>query len=210
MRLSSIEPLEITSDLVHIMASARGRICRHIHIPLQSGSDRVLKTMGRPYGSRDFSNAVRLLRDALPGIGIGCDVICGFPGESEEDFGLTCELIEELEIPFLHAFPYSPRPGTKAALLKDDVPHRVKKDRVLKLRGLAEHNRNLFAASFVGHTLETVLETRTGDTQRRYGLTDNYLKVAVMDADGSLAPGSAVNVFVEGVEDEYMIGRVAT
>ena len=207
LRLSSIEPLEITSRLIETIASADGRICRHLHIPLQSGSDRILMAMGRPYLSAHFTDAVRLLRDSVTGIGIGCDVICGFPGESEEDFNQTRDLIDKLQIPFVHAFPFSPRPGTKAAAMTDDVPHQVKKERVLLLRKLAEENRQLFASSFVGDVLETAFESRTDDPGRLLGLSDNYLRVAVKNPDEGMIPGRIVDILIERTDGDVLEGH---
>ena len=188
------------------MASADGRICRHIHIPLQSGSDRILMAMGRPYLSGHFTDAVRLLRDSVTGIGIGCDVICGFPGETEEDFNQTRDLIDKLQIPFVHAFPFSPRPGTKAAAMTDDVPHQVKKDRVSLLRKLAEANRQLFASSFVGDVLKTALESRTDDLGRLLGLSDNYLRVAVRNPGEGMIPGRIVDILIKRADGDVLEG----
>ena len=208
LRLSSIEPLEITPRLVDTMAKADGRICRHIHIPLQSGSDRVLNAMGRPYLSAHFADAVRFLRKSIPGIGIGCDVICGFPGESEEDFNKTRDLIDNLQIPFVHAFPFSPRPGTKAAVMNDNVPHQVKKERVLLMRKLAETNWHLFAGSFVGEILETAIESRRDDVGRLLGLSDNYIRVAVRTPDEGVIPGRIVDILIEGTDGDVLEGRL--
>ncbi len=207
LRLSSIEPLEITPRLIETLAGADGHICRHIHIPLQSGSDRVLRAMGRPYLSGHFTDAVRLLQDSVPGIGIGCDVICGFPGESEEDFERTRDLVEKHQIPFVHAFPFSPRPGTKAAAMNDDVPHQVKKDRVLKLRKLADSNRQFFASSFVGDVLKTAFESRTDDKGRLLGLSDNYLRVALKGSPEALIPGRIADVLIERTDGDVLEGR---
>ncbi len=207
-RLSSIEPLEITPRLVAIMAKAGGRICRHLHIPLQSGSDRVLKAMGRPYLGGHFVDAVGLLRGSIPGIGIGCDVICGFPGETEEDFNQTYDLVEKFQIPFVHAFPFSPRPGTKAADMTDDVPHQVKKERVLLMRKLAETNRDLFAQSFVGERLQTALESKRDGSGRLLGLSENYLRVALNSPHEGAIPGQIVDVLVERKDGDVLEGRL--
>jgi threonylcarbamoyladenosine tRNA methylthiotransferase MtaB len=208
LRLSSIEPLEITPRLIETMAGSDGRICRHIHIPLQSGSDRILLAMGRPYQKRHFSDAVRFLRRSIPGIGIGCDVICGFPGESEEDFNQTRDLIDEFKIPFVHAFPFSPRPGTKAAAMTDDVPHLVKKERVALLRKIAEENRQLFANSFVGDVLKTTFESRTDDSGRLLGLSDNYLRVAVRNPDEGMIPGRIVDILIKRADGDVLEGHL--
>jgi threonylcarbamoyladenosine tRNA methylthiotransferase MtaB len=207
LRLSSIEPLEITPRLTGILARAEGRICRHIHVPLQSGSDRILSAMGRPYSRDEFVDAVESLAVSVPGIGIGCDVICGFPGESDRDFEMTRDLIENLRIPFLHAFPFSGRPGTKAASLIDDVPHSVKKDRVSLLREIAAANRNRFAGTFVGDNLAVALESSTDASGNMIGLADNYLRVAVKHDRGTLKPGSIVDVRIEGRDEDVLWGR---
>ncbi len=206
LRLSSVEPLEITPRLVKILAGADGSICRHIHIPLQSGSDRVLESMGRPYTNSHFSKALRLLKDEVPGIGIGCDVICGFPGETEEDFRRTRDLIEQFQVPFVHAFPYSPRPGTVAAAMKDDVPYQVKKERVNNLRSLAEINRQRFGASFIGQILQTALEKRINESGRLLGLSDNYLRIAVNDDFKGLTPGRIAGVLIRQVDGDVLVG----
>ncbi len=207
LRLSSVEPLEITGELVRILASAGGKICRHLHIPLQSGSDQILHAMGRPYAARDFVRAVDLLRESVPGIGIGCDVICGFPGESPEDFRKTCHILDSLNVPFLHAFPYSPRPGTRAASMKDDVPDRIKKERVGQLRELARARRREFAASFTGQVLETALQSRENPSGSLPGLTDNYLPVLVKPHPLAI-PGSLVRVFLGDLEGDVLKGEV--
>lgn len=207
LRLSSIEPLEITPRLVEILATSEGRICRHVHIPLQSGSDKVLKAMGRPYLRRHFVDAVHLLKEAVPGLGIGCDVICGFPGETSEDFRQTHEIIEQFEIPFIHAFPFSPRPGTAAASMKDNVPYHVKKESVLKLRELARGNKQRFARSFIGQVLETAVESRTDDMGRLLGLSDNYLQVAISNTGEGATPGRIVDVLIEKMDGDILVGR---
>jgi threonylcarbamoyladenosine tRNA methylthiotransferase MtaB len=207
LRLSSIEPLEITTGLAKIMAAAGGRICRHIHVPMQSGSDRILKAMGRPYRRDHFCEALSMLRESVPGIGIGCDVICGFPTETEEDFNQTRDLIEEFRIPFVHAFPYSPRPGTRAASLADDVPHRIKKERVRHIIELAADNRKAFAASFVGSLLKTAMEKRVDGQGRRLGLSDNYLQIAVKEPDEGAIPGRIIDTLIERMDGDVLEGH---
>jgi threonylcarbamoyladenosine tRNA methylthiotransferase MtaB len=208
LRLSSIEPLEITPHLVSLITAADGRICRHLHIPLQSGSDRILAAMGRPYKRDQFAEAVDTLTGSVPGIGIGCDVICGFPGETSEDFQQTFDLIKQFKVPFIHAFPFSPRPGTVAGSMKDNVPHHVKKDRVAELRALARENRRFFARSFDSHVLETVLENRTDDRGRTMSLSDNYLQTSIENPGVDTSPGRIVKVRIHRVEDDLLVGRM--
>jgi threonylcarbamoyladenosine tRNA methylthiotransferase MtaB len=207
LRLSSLEPLEITDRLVSIVADAGDRICRHFHIPLQSGSDQILVAMNRPYRREQFVEAVEKIRAAIPGVGIGCDVICGFPGETEEDFAATVELVKKLELPFIHAFPYSPRPGTPAASLKDDVPHHVKKERVAVLTAIVEENRIAFAQGFVGATMVMALESRTDDGGRIVALADNYLR-GVVETAGKARPDTMVDLTVSQVDGDLLIASL--
>jgi threonylcarbamoyladenosine tRNA methylthiotransferase MtaB len=207
LRLSSLEPLEISDRLIGIVAGSAGRICRHFHIPLQSGSDTVLAAMNRPYRQEQFAKAVKKIRAVIPGVGIGCDVICGFPGETEDDFAATVELVKKLQLPFIHAFPYSPRPGTPAADLKDNVPHRVKKERVAALTAIVEENRIAFAQSFVGATMVMALESRTDDGGRIVALADNYLR-GVVETAGKARPAAMVDLIVSQVDGDLLIASL--
>ncbi len=204
IRLSSMEPLEITGRLLDIIASSEGGICRHLHIPLQSGSDEVLRAMGRPYLRSDFTRIVHRARELVPGIGIGCDVICGFPGETEDDFHGTEVLIRDLAIPFLHAFPYSPRPGTRSADMSDDVPHRVKKARVRALREAATDNLRNFLDSMIGAELTVVPESAWNGADT-VALADNYSRVVLKAAD-ELCPGSLVTATIVGRDGLFLKG----
>ncbi len=121
-RISSVEPHDIDEDLIELMAASRGRICRHLHLPLQSGSSRVLAEMNRPYDAAAFLALVRRLRQAMPGISLSTDIIAGFPGETDRDFNETLALAREAGFSKIHAFRYSRREGTPAALRKDQVP----------------------------------------------------------------------------------------
>ena len=207
LRLSSLEPLEITDSLISIVGNARGRICRHFHIPLQSGSDKVLAAMNRPYRRDQFSETVHKVRDSMPGVGIGCDVICGFPGETDEDFTATLDLVDGLGLPFIHAFPYSPRPGTPAADLRDDVPHQVKKERVAALTAAVSKHRVDFAKNLLGQSVEMALESRTDEKGRIVALADNYLRGAVV-AGGHEPAGTLVDTSVTGVQGDVLIGQM--
>jgi len=205
IRLSSMEPLEITDRLLGLMASSEGKICGHLHIPLQSGSDSVLARMNRLYGVEDFIHSVERAREAVGDMGIGCDVICGFPGERESDFTMTAEVIKDLEIPFLHAFPFSVRPGTAAARMKDDVPHSIKKERVNVLREIARENLNKFLDGLVGKKLEVVPENRTGTNGWIPSLADSYARV-LLPGDKIWEPGKLVEVICTGRIDESLVG----
>ena len=134
IRISSIEPLSVDNALIDVLASSGGRVCRHLHIPLQSGSARVLSDMARPYTPLDYENLVSRLKDAIPGIALSTDVIVGFPGETEDDFEDTCRLVRDAGFMRLHVFPYSMRAGTPAALRNDQIPPEVKRERAACLR----------------------------------------------------------------------------
>lgn len=206
IRLSSIEPLEVTDRLIDLVAASDGKICRHLHIPLQSGSNRVLERMKRPYGRDDFIRTVEKARETLEDVGIGCDVICGFPGETERDFMQTVQVIRDLEIPFLHAFPFSPRPGTPAYQMKDDVPYRTKKARVNILRGIAGENQGRFLDGLVGKELEVVPERGKQKDGRIPSLADNYARVFLPNGCGR-EPGALLTVICDGREDGSLKGR---
>ncbi len=138
LRLSSIEPMDVDDELIELMASSEGRICRHLHLPLQSGSSRVLKEMYRPYRAEDFEKLVGRLRKAMPDVALTTDIIAGFPGETEEDFEETLALARESAFSRIHGFPYSLREGTPAAKRPDQIPPEIKRERAQRLRELSE------------------------------------------------------------------------
>ena len=137
LRLSSIEPQDVTEELIALVASS-ARLAPHFHVPLQSGSDRVLRAMHRWYRAAHYAERVKLIRCTLPGAAIGADVIVGFPGETEQDFQSTLDLIDILPFTYLHVFSFSARPGTKAAALGAPVPPAAIRERARALRALAQ------------------------------------------------------------------------
>ncbi|HRT70888.1 MAG TPA: tRNA (N(6)-L-threonylcarbamoyladenosine(37)-C(2))-methylthiotransferase MtaB, partial [Syntrophales bacterium] len=157
VRLSSIEPMEVTPELISRMASSE-KLCRHLHVPLQSGDDRILKLMGRNYTGDQFRLLVKGLTEAVPDIAVGVDVMTGFPGEGEEEFRRTAALIEELPLAYLHVFPYSRRPGTPAADFPHQVPEEAKKRRAALLRSLGAKKRASFARRFIGKEVSVLVE----------------------------------------------------
>ena len=203
LRLSSLEPLEVTPALAELVVAGgrslspgdlpgRGKVCRHLHLPLQSGSDSVLRRMGRPYAVEQYAALLVDLHRHQPGLAVGADVIVGFPGETEAEFEETRALVETLPRAYLHVFTSSPRPGTPAAEMPEQVTGQVKKDRVHLLRTLSERKREQFAAGQVGERLEVVMETR--EDGRRYGLSDNYLPVDLAPELGSAEGVVAVRI----------------
>lgn len=173
LRLSSINANDFTPGLLDL--TQHPRFCRHLHIPLQSGSDRVLKRMGRLYRRRDFLALVAELRERVPEMAVTTDVIVGFPDESEADFADTQDLAREAGFSGLHVFRYSPRAGTAAPRLGLPVNDPVSRDRSRRLQEQAEAQRSAYESGFIGRDLEVVWDRRFPDRIR--GLSDNYISV---------------------------------
>jgi len=177
LRLSSILPAYFTDELIEVITGSE-RICRHLHIPLQSGADRILRAMRRPYNTRIYRGLVERLAGALPGLGLGTDVITGFPGETPGEFEETVRLVEALPFSYLHVFSYSDRPGTEAARLPSHLDPREVKARTGRLRALGRAKGLAFRRAHLGRTLEVlVLEEQERATGLLTGLTDNYIEV---------------------------------
>ncbi|MCI1856575.1 MAG: tRNA (N(6)-L-threonylcarbamoyladenosine(37)-C(2))-methylthiotransferase MtaB [Sporolactobacillus sp.] len=179
LRISSIEASQITDEVVHVIHRSHV-IARHLHIPLQSGSDTVLKRMHRTYTTAFFADKIKNLREALPDFALTSDVIVGFPGETEEEFMETYRFIRELHFAELHVFPYSQRTGTPAARMPDQVPENVKHDRVSRLIALSNRLSARYARGYQNHVLEVIPEEpyRHHEPDGTYvGFSDNYLKV---------------------------------
>ncbi len=195
LRLSSLEPEMINEQLVKALSDRQ--VCPHFLIPLQSGSDRVLLLMGRRYKAKRVSRAVDLLREVKPEAFLAADVLIGFPGESEDDFQATRELVEELGFSRLHVFPFSPRPGTAAEKMKEHIPERIRDQRVKELISLSKELLKRYKQGFVGRRVEAILErssttavtaagvaplpaaAREEQAKRWRGLTGNYLKIEI-------------------------------
>jgi threonylcarbamoyladenosine tRNA methylthiotransferase MtaB len=177
LRFSSIEPQDVTEDFIALVA-ASPRIAPHFHVPLQSGSDRILRAMHRWYRAAHYAERIRLIRRALPDAAIGADVIAGFPGETDEDFAATFEFIACLPFSYLHVFSFSARPGTKAADLGAPVSRAVTRDRARALRALGQQKSAAFRELQAGRTVRALTLARGGDTWTE-ALTGNYLKVRV-------------------------------
>jgi len=177
LRFSSIEPQDVTEDFVSLAASSR-RIAPHFHVPLQSGSDRILRAMHRWYRTEHYAERIAIIRRHLLDAAIGADVITGFPGESEKDFQSTVDFIERLPFTYVHVFSFSERPGTRAEKLSDRVPHAIIRERARKLRALGEKKAAEFRNAQSGRKLRVLTLARSGDHWTE-ALTGNYLKVRV-------------------------------
>lgn len=184
LRLSSIEPLELTPELIDIVAGS-DRFCRHFHIPLQSGDAEVLQRMRRPYGPHEFTAAVARIHAYMPEAALGADILVGFPGESEQAFLNTYELVQSLPLSYLHVFPFSPRPGTAASALPDRVHGTVVKDRCTRMRRLGAAKRRAFYSHFIGREVADVVTESRRDPQTGLlkGVTGNYLPVLFAGGD---------------------------
>jgi threonylcarbamoyladenosine tRNA methylthiotransferase MtaB len=181
LRISSVEPMDWSDQLIALMAGSP-RIAKHAHVPMQSGSDRVLRAMHRKYRPWHYREKIEKIRRAMPTAAIGADVMTGFPGETEADFEETRRMVEELPFTYLHVFTYSSRPGTPSATMPNQVPAQVARQRNRILRELAAKKKLAFMQGFIGRvlpaiTLSTVHRTSQGDFTE--ALTDNYLKLSL-------------------------------
>lgn len=190
IRLSSLDPADVSEDLLETLA-ALPQACRHLHLSLQAGDEEVLARMRRRYTAAGFRSLVGRIYERMPEAGLTCDVIVGFPGESDRQFEETVRLCREARFCHIHAFPYSPRPGTSAARLPDDVPPAEKQRRVAVLNALSEEQGLAFAERHVGEVVPVLVETRDQRSGMLTGLTGNYLRVFLEGSDelrGAIVP----------------------
>ncbi len=180
LRLSSIEPWDVTPELLALWPHPR--LCRHMHLPLQSGSDAILRRMGRGYTARDYCDLVATLRARVPEVGLSTDVIVGFPGEGEAEFAETWAVVEQCAFSRLHIFRYSPRPGTLAAQMDGAVPATVAQKRSEALAALGRRLAERFHCQFVGREVSVLFEAskRRGPDLVWDGLTDHYIRVGAV------------------------------
>ncbi|MFA9455879.1 tRNA (N(6)-L-threonylcarbamoyladenosine(37)-C(2))-methylthiotransferase MtaB [Halalkalibacter sp. AB-rgal2] len=185
IRISSIEASQLTDEVIRVIDQSE-KVVRHLHIPLQSGSDTVLKRMRRKYTMAFFAERIKRLKEIMPGVAITSDVIVGFPGETEEEFEETYQFIAKHKFSELHVFPYSKRTGTPAARMDDQVNEEIKNKRVHRLIELSHQLAKEYATQFDGEVLEMILEERDKENEESglyIGYTDNYLKVKVPASD---------------------------
>lgn len=192
IRIPSIEPQSVTPQLVELMASANGRLCRHLHLVLQSGSSKVLREMARHYDADEFLQIVKRLRTAVPNIALSTDIIVGFPGETDEDFAATCEMVRACGFMKLHVFPYSVRPGTPAAKREDQVEPHVKARRVEELTALGRKMAHADMEQRVG-TVESVIVERPGR-----GTAESFHEIRFSE---HLPIGSLIEMQITGIDE---------
>jgi len=208
LRISSVEPMDWTDDLIALVASSP-RIAKHAHVPLQSGSDAVLRRMHRKYRPWHYREKIEKIRTAMPTAAIGADVMAGFPGETDAEFEATRRLIADLPFTYLHVFTYSARPGTPAAAMPNQVPIHVARERNRILRDLAAEKKFAFVQSFIGRPIEaiTLSAAHSGpDGEFTEALSDNYQKLYLK---GRHTPNRWLTAQVEKIEDGALIGSLA-
>jgi threonylcarbamoyladenosine tRNA methylthiotransferase MtaB len=207
LRLSSIEPMDWTPALLGIFRESDGRVARHAHLPLQSGSDAILRAMHRRYRPWHYAAKLRLIRESLPDAAIGADVMVGFPGESETLFEESFAFIEAQPFTYLHLFPFSARPGTRAWQLAKEsaIDPRVVTERMGRLRALIAAKNLRFRERFQGIELSAIsLHTAPDETTK--ALTDNFLEV---ELDAQVAANQTLRVLVTGLSSTGLNGRIA-
>ena len=203
LRLSSLEPNDVTPDLLRLWRDSR--LCPHIHMPLQSGSDPVLERMGRSYSADDYWRAAALAREAIPNLALTTDIMVGFPGESDEEFGDSRRFCERFGFANMHVFPYSIRPGTRAARMANHVDDENKKQRCQLMLDLAGKSSQQFRERFLGREMNVLWE---GQKNKLWvGLTDNYLRVFLQDHGlnaNVLMPTKIIGLHNGGLRGELM------
>ena len=224
LRLSSIEPMDWSEELIALMAHSP-RIAKHAHVPMQSGSDRILRRMHRKYRPWHYRQKIEQIRAAMPTAAIGADVMVGFPGETDADFEATRRMIEELPLTYLHIFTYSSRPGTPSASMPNQVPVNTARERNRILRDLAAQKKQTFLQRFVGKEIQAITLNSLSSRPERHGsqsesccavegpavqpavyteaLTDNYLKLHLR---GHHQPNHWITAKIERQEDEALVG----
>jgi threonylcarbamoyladenosine tRNA methylthiotransferase MtaB len=202
LRISSVEPMDWSDELIELMA-ASGRIAKHAHVPMQSGSDAVLRRMHRKYRPWHYREKILKIRSAMPTAAIGADVMVGFPGETEAEFNETRSMIEGLPFTYLHVFSYSARPGTPAAEQPGQVPAAVARERNRVLREIASKKKASFMRSLVGTVVEAIT-LQSGGADFTEALTDNYLKMKISEHH---AANRWMDVQVEGMNGEMLLGK---
>ena len=206
IRLSSLEPKEIGPEIIEMVAS-ESWLCRHFHIPLQSGDNGILKTMNRHYTAKEFRSLIEKIHGKVPLAAIGVDIMAGFPGEEEKAYSTTYDLVQELPLSYFHVFPFSPRKGTPAWSFLDRVPYHEIKNRTAKLRALGEKKRRIFYETCVGEEFEVLSEGWHKKGLLIKGVSDNYLPVVFPSSH--LSQNETVRVRIERVEGKKVHGRVA-
>jgi threonylcarbamoyladenosine tRNA methylthiotransferase MtaB len=206
IRIGSIDPTFFTEGVIERITKLK-KMCPHFHLSLQSGCDETLKRMNRHYTAMQYKDVVEALRKNIPNISITTDIIVGFPGESEEEFNATYEFLKDIELSKMHIFKFSPRKGTKAATMKEQVAAEVKEDRSKRLIELNNMLEEKFMNKFIGMTMEVLYEQKLQDSQDKYeGYTPNYIKVVSESREN--IEGEILKTKLEKSGKDYVIGNI--
>ena len=203
IRLGSLEPNIINEEFVARLKKLN-KICNHFHLSLQSGCDETLKRMNRKYTTEQFRKVVKLLRDNFENVALTTDVIVGFPGETETEFEITYKFLEEIKLSKMHIFKYSPRQGTVATKMPNQIDANIKEQRSKRLIELSNKNEKNFIEINIGKTLEVLFETKTNDEYTE-GHTTNYI---VVKAKGEKLENTTQIVKIEKVENNILTGKI--
>ncbi len=208
LRISSLEPSEVSRPLLECLSRYKNYFCDHFHLPLQSGSDPILKKMRRSYTCEEYQRTVQMIREFFPNANIGADVIPGFPGETEEHYQETFQFVKNLNLAYLHVFPYSERPNTAAIRMPNKVSGDVIKRRAASLRKLSDELLYNFTAQFVGKLVNVIWENDQDEAGRHRGISNNYLNVALAQGHSS-TPGIIDKVMIKGfVSPKQLLGKI--
>ncbi len=197
IRISSIEPNLLTDEIVDLVAASK-KFCPHFHVPLQSGSDKILRAMQRRYQSEAYRTRIERTKAFMPDACVGADVIAGFPGETDEDFRETCDFIRSLDLSYLHVFTFSERPGTKASMMPGAVPIHIRRDRTRLLRVISEKKRRAFHAAQSGREAEILVE------QGMQGYTRNYVRARLTS---NVPRGAIIRARLTQVEGDSILAE---
>lgn len=203
IRLGSIESVELSDELINIIKNEK-RVCHHLHLPLQSGSDAVLKSMNRHYRLRQYKDLIAMLRKKIPNLALTTDLIVGFPGETEENFKETLNTLHELKFSAIHVFPFSKRTGTPAAMYPNQITNEEKKKRVHRVQELEKKISKEFRCEFLNKIVHVLAENKKEEYFE--GFSDEYIRVTIKGEN--VKRGHLYSVIVEEVTDEGLIGRV--
>ncbi len=201
IRLSSLEVTEISNEIVDLVKANRSKICSHFHIPLQSGSDEILKKMNRDYLAKDYIERINLIKEKIPDATIGSDVIVGFPGETAEDFEQTIRTLDSAVVSYLHVFPFSPRKGTEAYEMNNQVDEKIITERAKRLRQYGEAYKFNAAKKFAGKTVRVLTE------KNNKGLSDHYFQVKFQQ---NMETNKFINAKIFGVQIDGVLAGVDT
>lgn len=205
LRISSIEPMDVGPQLIELVAT-EPRMAHHFHVPLQSGSNRILRLMNRRYWTTQYAERILTIREQMPNCGIGADVMAGFPGETEEDHAESLRFIESLPFTYLHVFPYSSRPGTPSAERPEQVDGRRIHERVRELKSMIAARRGRFLHEQIGQSLSAVVLHKRHDGAPM-ALSTNYIQITLPGSDA--VPNSLLDVAIGRVHEDRLVGRPA-